>query len=277
MSKDKNNEIEVVKANNLRTLADMFDLTPEQAQELVVMNPEEWAAFRPSNVRALQMKKANLGGKKLDEFGMPQVKSPSGNTPFFQVVGKPMEKIHGICIEKAERRKMYKTEAVTGGPPDCASVDMKVGHGDPGSEHPGPNPDGSYSCVVCPWDKFGSALRGRGKKCKEGETLFFLRREDVLPLVVSVPPSALKDWTDYKSQLSVPFMLSVMELSLAPDKNADNVEYQKMKFKQIGVLPIETFHKAKQYAKLLSSLLAGIDEETYDRVEEILALPAPAA
>jgi len=85
----------------------------------------------------------------------------------------------------------YYKEKYTGGsnPPDCSSMDGKVGIGTPGGV-----------CKACPLNKFGSG-GGKKKACQNRRRLFLLREGDVLPMILSLSPGSLTPFTRYLASL----------------------------------------------------------------------------
>jgi hypothetical protein len=49
-----------------------------------------------------------------------------------------------------------------------------------------------------PFNAWGSGTGGRGKKAKQMYRLYVLRDGDILPIMLTVPPSSIKAWTDFK-------------------------------------------------------------------------------
>lgn len=71
-------------------------------------------------------------------------------------------------------------------PPNCVSEDGLMGTGTPG----GP-------CRVCPLNAFESASKGKGKACKDKVDLFLLTKTGIMPMIIQVPPTSLKNLKQY--------------------------------------------------------------------------------
>ena len=69
-------------------------------------------------------------------------------------------------------------------PPQCQSMDGKIGHGSPGG-----------LCASCGYNKFGT--RGKGKACKNMRMMYFLRSGEFMPLQISLPPTSIKPFNDF--------------------------------------------------------------------------------
>lgn len=281
--KEEQSEAMVVMNKQRNALAAIFGAQPE---EIPMVSPDSYAAFKPVAAAQLRVKAGNLGGTKLDEYKLPAIKSPSGPTPFFTVGDQPKKTVRGIVLSMTPNKKYYKLKnSAEKGPPQCSSRDMQYGIGNPDGAnpddpiHPDGGGDGRHLCSMCPWNQFKTGFDGgAGKRCKDGDMVLLLMEGEVMPYVVNIPPSALREWGEYKASLTAPFMLAVLEISLVTDKASGGNEYSRMTFKQVGVLPLEIVERVRNYAKALSMVVDGISAEAYDDTVEIVKLlAAPAA
>jgi hypothetical protein len=96
------------------------------------------------------------------------------------------------------------------------------------------NPGGG--CAACPMNQFGSAINGHGKACKEVRLFFLLRKGEVLPDVVQIPPGSLKNVRKYLTSLPVPFWSVVTKLTLEKKTNVDGITYSQIKATMGGML-----------------------------------------
>lgn len=167
----------------------MTDLVPfgeESPFALLRMDPQE----------ARELLADALGGDSLSIADLDRIKVPSGGGTSWEVPtldGDTAKKvIEGVVIHRATRRaywpySMEDRPDDSDGTPDCQSNDGVQGFGDPG----GP-------CNECPMNEFGSDIKGGpGKACKETRQLFVLTPDDLLPLVVTVPPASLANVKTY--------------------------------------------------------------------------------
>lgn len=125
-----------------------------------------------------------------------RIKIPAGGSLMFEAVGEEGEpilvkEIEGVILHHHPVNSYYKDE-YTGGsnPPDCGSMDGKLGVGTPGG-----------SCWECPYNKFGSRKEGRGKLCKNKRRIFLLREGEMLPLLLTLPTGSLKGFSEYMKRL----------------------------------------------------------------------------
>lgn len=179
--------------------------------DVAVFNPEE------SNFPALfvgageggsiaEVIEDNFGDEGFSVSDLDRVKIPAGGGLTWEVPDEePTRSIAGIIIHKqATRSFWFKKRGENGeddGPPDCYSVDAKVGVGSfgPGSEG---NPSGA--CGDCPMNVFGSSTSGSGagKACKEQMQVFVLQPDAVLPLQLSLPPTSLRGFRRFMTRLA---------------------------------------------------------------------------
>lgn len=137
-----------------------------------------------------------LSGQSLSIGDLDRVKVPSGGGTTWEVPTvdgeKSMKVIEGVILHR-QRRRAYWPFAMEerpddhDGTPDCQSNDGEYGEGDPGG-----------ACNACPYNEFGSDIKGGpGKACKETLQLFVLAPDDLLPIVVTVPPASLANVKAY--------------------------------------------------------------------------------
>ncbi len=74
-------------------------------------------------------------------------------------------------------------------PPDCGSLDAVTGYGDPGGD-----------CANCIYNEYGTA-ENNAKACKERRRLYLLREGELFPVMLSLPPSSLKELSRYLMRL----------------------------------------------------------------------------
>lgn len=138
---------------------------------------------------------ANLGGQTIGLSDLEKIRVPTGGGLAWEIptitgevdIAKTFD---AIVIEWKATRAFYDT-AYTGekNPPKCASDDCITGKGEPGGE-----------CAACPMAKWGTAAEFNDQKraagshaqaCSERRLLFVLLPGSVLPVMVSLGPSAI--------------------------------------------------------------------------------------
>ena len=132
---------------------------------------------------ALDIIRENLKNQPLSFQLFDIVKSPSGGSTVFSVPGlsgdEAAKELTGIILDYTTPRAYWETpDPVEGTPPTCFSSNSIVSHeGKP--------------CGQCPFNDFGSKNgETNAKACKESVTLFLLRPDNIMPIIVRVPVSS---------------------------------------------------------------------------------------
>lgn len=174
----------------------------------------------------------NLGGENISTQDLVRIKVPAGGSKIWSIPSisgddEELKELEGIILFTQVQRAFWQ-EDYTGGstPPDCFAADGKVGEGSPGGQ-----------CLRCPNSKFQSASNGRGQACTQKHAMFLLRQDSLLPMIVSIPPTSLKNSKGYLLDLiSKRKMISsvITRLTLTQDKNNDGMKFSKVEFKDVG-------------------------------------------
>ena len=217
----------------------MFDLSgiqglPELLEDALIAGATSFELFERISIPA-------GGGTRFD------VPGPEGSTA--------EESLQGVVIHSSTRRAYWPgNEPTQGNPPDCTSDDGINGVGDPGG-----------LCGQCPLNKFGSATNGgRGKACKETLQLFVLRDGEALPVVLNLPPSSLKPWSQYVTRLvreKRKARETVTEFTLDGVKNAGGISYSQIKCTALENLPDDSMAAIRQAGNAVApiAIARGID------------------
>lgn len=151
--------------------------------------------------------------------------------------------------------------------PVCFSGDGATGTDAAGQTH---------LCAKCAKNQFGSRQaangKAKGKACKEMRRLLMLPEGYSLPVIITVPPTSLKNFDRYASALATrrtPLAAVVTLVSLEKAESGGN-EFARMTFEKAGVLAPEEFARViKNRDEFLGSVdLAQVPEED---MEEPLA------
>ena len=164
------------------------------------------------------------------QINFPRVKMPSGGGLVFEVPtadpAKPeiVEKLRGIILYHHPKNAYWpngldEDESV---PPECSSLDGKLGVGDPGTY-----------CVDCPHNQWGSGKDGIGKACKNGFDLYLLRSGEAMPLLITIPPTSIKPFasfvTSFTSRMRGTYG-SIVEIGLSKAKSVGGIAYSMATF-----------------------------------------------
>lgn len=194
--------------------------------ELVPSGDESpFAVLRMPQDEATDLIRDALGGEQLGIGDLDRIKVPSGGGGAWEVPtlegDSHVATIEGVIVHKVPRRAYWPYTVEdrpddSDGRPVCQSNDGIVGVGDPGG-----------SCAECPFNEFGSDIKGGpGKACKETRQLFVLTKDDLLPIVLTVPPTSLANVKSYflkllRAQVSPMDVVTTIGL-----ERADNGKYK---------------------------------------------------
>lgn len=199
-----------------------------------------------TNKDALAALKNNLEGETLSPRDLDRVSVPAGGGTSWCIPTlsgeETVPEILGVVVGVQNCRAYWAGDFAGGGePPDCSSDDAYLGVGDPGG-----------NCQACKFAQFGSDSRGKGQACKAIKRFFVVRPTSLLPLMVSFPPTSLKNAKDYLKRLGgelLTYQEVVTKITLAKTKNSDGIAYSIAKFAMGGKLnpgQIEDFEKYKK-------------------------------
>lgn len=200
------------------------------------------------------------------QLSFPRIKIPSGGGLAFEVPGDDPEnpdaekEIVGVIVDHHPVNAYWADKyAGANNPPDCSSMDGKIGVDQDGNRKP---------CNSCPMNEWGTAEDGRGKACKNMHRVYILREGEMLPLLLTLPPTSLKNISDYLGLRIVSKGLRsygvVSKVSLKKAQNAGGINYSQAVFGLTGKLSPDQVKAMAEYSqgiKVLTRLLAvGADE-----------------
>jgi hypothetical protein len=197
---------------------------------------------------------ANLGDSGMSATDFERIKIPAGGGTAWTLQtldGEEMVKeLTGIIVAWRDTRAYWSVplEQSDGNmPPDCYSLDARTGTGKPGGD-----------CHKCLFAQFGSDPKGEGQACKLVRQLFFVREENLLPEIVSLPASSVKPARQYFMRLAskaVPCYSLITKIGLEKTKNPQGIVYSRATFTSGGRLSAEQAARIKEYAAMLKPLL----------------------
>ncbi len=171
--------------------------------------------------------KYNTGGRQVSPYDLEQIKVPTAGQTQWMVTeiggATSAKELRGIIVHWTEERSYWKDDYAQsgGGTPDCVSRDCETGRGDPGGD-----------CNTCPMAEFGSDQRGTGQACTLRRLLFFIRKDDFMPCIVSVPPGSIGSIHKYFMSLAAKGMKPYQVESVLT-LNEMTAKKTKIKFSQI--------------------------------------------
>jgi hypothetical protein len=260
---------------------------PTETQALARTAKEQFPVLAYDQGELADLIKDNLGGM------MPRltrISWPTGGALQFKVSTDEGDQLTttltGLVVHHVPNRLFWEEsfeESGGGEIPDCSSADGIMGIGSPhaprlGLIHPmlelHPGSTGPFSCGACPLSKFRD---GERPACRETHPLFLIPRAsqadeiNLLPIVVSVPPSSLSVWSTFAGQLlqrGISFRRAIVEIGLELDKGGPrgNIDYSKMKIRRVGLLSPEEWAFMREYARSLEPLFEQFSQRAVETV-----------
>lgn len=128
------------------------------------------------------------------QLSFRRAKIPSGGVLQFEMPGDDPENpdytptLEGVILFNHAANSYWPagSEYDENTPPQCQSVDGKVGYGDPGG-----------ICETCCYNQFGSDPNGGGKACKNMRVLYLLLNGELMPIQLSLPPTSIRPYTNF--------------------------------------------------------------------------------
>lgn len=182
-----------------------------------------------------------------------RVKIPSGGGIAFEVPGDDpdspdmVKEIKGVIVDHHPVNAYWAVKYEgQNNPPDCSSMDGKCGVGNPGGE-----------CKTCPFNQFGSAEDGKGKKCKNMHRVYILRSGDAFPLLLTLPPTSIKAFSDFMAKrILIKGLRSygvVTWVALKKAQNSGGITYSQAQFGIDDKLDPEAAKVMEEYSKNIRS------------------------
>lgn len=214
----------------------------------------------------------NMGAAMAEEMeglqlSFPRVKIPSGGGLAFEVPGDDPEnpdtekEIIGVIVDHHPVNAYWQDKySGANNPPDCSSMDGKVGMDQDGNRKP---------CNSCPMNEWGTAEDGRGKACKNMHRVYILREGEMLPLLLTLPPTSLKNLSDYIALRVVSKGMRsygvVTKVSLKKAQNAGGINYSQAVFALAGKLAPAQAAAMAEYSKGIKVLTRqlAVDADEY--------------
>jgi hypothetical protein len=194
---------------------------------------------------------ANVGDSGLSAGDFERIRVPAGGGTLWTIQtldGEEQQKeLIGIIISWRDTRAYWRVPMEESGgnvAPDCNSLDARIGEGKPGGD-----------CHKCPLAQF---VNDEGPKCRLIRQLFLIREGNMLPEIVSLPPSSVKAARQYFMRLAskvVPYYGTVTKIGLEKTKNAQGIAYAKAILTSGGQLLPEQAQRAKDYADMIEPFL----------------------
>src|SRR5690606_33879575 len=211
-----------------------------------------------------------LGGLELT---FDRVKIPSGGGLAFEIPldddeVDTVKEIVGVIVDH-RRVDAYWPAAFAGQrqPPACSSMDGKTGIA-------APDADVAWSgrtqaCAECPLNQWGSdESGGGGKACKNMVRIYIVREGDVFPLMLTLPPTSIRNWANYLAKRVLAKGLRphqvVTRIGLKREQSRGGIAYSQANFKLVGVLPQDAQDKMAAYSQSIKRVTRGLSITSED-------------
>lgn len=233
------------------------------SQELATNNTDPVALSIPESTMD-DLKEAvamNVGSGAMSEFDLARITIASG-TALWQVPtaqgSANVDRIQGVVVFMRNTRAYYKSKDAGSVPPNCSSVDLITGVGDPGGK-----------CADCPFAEYESAKTADGKTapgqaCTEKKQLFMLRGDSFLPEVVSLPPTSLRAARKFFNWMigqGVPHAKALIAIRLEKAENPNKKVYGRAVFDFVRRLEPEEVTRALMFRELCETFLGKVPAE----------------
>ena len=240
----------------------------------VITNPTINLPALTNPQEVMEILEENMAGAT-PEF--PRVKIPSGGGIAFEVPGDnpdepdSVKELEGVVLDHYPVNA-YWARKFTGenNPPDCASLDGKIGQAPQNS--PVPWAGGIQDCKTCPFNQWGSAKdeagnSTNGKACKNMHRIYLLRENEIFPVLVTLPPTSVPHWTAYTARLSgklLRFYGVVTKIKLKKAKNKGGIEYSEAVFGKSKDLTPEEVAAMKELSLSLRAAMRNVTIDVTD-------------
>ncbi len=199
---------------------------------------------------------ANMGeGASLRESDLTRVAIPTGGSTTWLVPNiagdEAAKSIEGILVYQCARGIVWpKAEAEDGSLPLLVSHDLKTARLVADNATPeflasiaeAKIGERQYDWEKLPQCQWGSGKDGVGKAAKEQRVLYVLRRDEPLPLVVTVQPGSLKNWQQFiiaMTKVGIPYYRAVVSLALEKAQSTNGSPFARVVPTLVGTLSRE--------------------------------------
>ncbi len=216
--------------------------------ELATIPVGSYVALNQGAEEAREIIEELLDGVPLSARDLPVIKIPSGGKTDWEIPGPGgstyAKELRGILLSFERTHQYWSNPEPDGTPPQCRSVGpdhRAIGEGDPG----GP-------CKTCPLNQMESSQKGSGKACTERELWFLLMEGSIMPFVVSLSPTSLRNAAQYRrttlAGLAIRTTSCVTSLTLTADTNDAGQKFARAVPMMAGMLEPAEADAARAYA-----------------------------
>lgn len=225
---------------------------PKNEEKALIIS--DYAIMQHDESALTETLKRNLGERGVTQAELDRIKVPAGGATNWSIPtidGEISARELDAVIVAWKEPRAYWSESFddTGGgtPPDCASSDGVEGVGDPGG-----------LCSRCPFSKFGSARKGEGQACRQVRMMAILRKESLIPMILTAPPTSLRNMTKYFLRLagaSTPYYAVLTRFTLSKAKSKTGIDYAQIEATSLGKLSEEELKRIESYVSTFANAL----------------------
>lgn len=230
---------------------------PKQSTEVMTLE-SSYPVLASGGTDLMEALRENIAGDQLTEFDIPRIKVPGAGATMWQIPVldgfESAEYVEGVILKWVNRRAYWSGKFKGGNePPQCTSQDAVTGVGNPGG-----------ACNLCPFAAFGSSENEESpnaQACKHVKLFFVLLPQSLLPNVLVVPPTSLKNSRHYMFQLSaqgIPHTGLVTRFKLTPNRSNSGYDYSQVTMLPGERLSPEARDKIREYATELMPSFEGV-------------------
>lgn len=247
---------------------------PAGANALATINPQEAAqilaaaGFDPKGMAEADMiQLAQIVRHELDttkegvDLQPTRIKINKDSCTFVDAFGASTDELRGVIVFKQKTRGFWKRGENI---PLCSSLDGITGTVT--------ETNASKSCAACPYNEWGSGTDEAGnptagKACKEMRRIFVAQENSELPVVLTLPPTSIKEFDKYISarvSQGIPDTAAETVFRLVPMKSDANFQYavvQPKLGKRLSPQEMLRFSKMRNTLQVAAAKMAVVAED----------------
>jgi len=210
---------------------------------------------------------------ELDGFNLSfdKIKIPAGGTTAFEIPSDDpdnpdIEKELKVIIIDQYAVNAYYKDAYDGTEvaPDCFSNDGHMGIDKYGE---------ICNCDSCPNNRYGSAIDGLGKACKNMRKVFIIRSGDNFPMLLTLPATSITPFGKYLQRIVTKGLRPcdvVTKIALKKAESKGGITYAQATFSLEEILAPEIREQVRKYVKGMkkNTRAAKVEEYTEENTQD---------